>query len=98
MGSVLAGVGFGTGFQGAVRTVVPFAAPHERAGVLSIIFIISYIAMGVPAVAAGWMIAHHGNIIGTAQLFAVVVMVLAGTALLASVLRIATQRVSRVAG
>jgi len=98
VGSVIAGVGFGAGFQGAVRTVVPFAAPHERAGVLSIIFIISYIALGVPAVAAGWMIAHHGNIIGTAQLFAAVIMALAGTALVASLLRTATQRVSRVAG
>jgi MFS family permease len=98
VGSMIAGVGFGTGFQGAVRTVVPFAAPHERAGVLSIIFIISYIAMGVPAVAAGWMIARHGNVVATAQLFAAVIIALAGTALLASVLRAATQRVSRVAG
>ena len=98
VGSMIAGVGFGAGFQGAVRTVVPFAAPHERAGVLSIIFIISYIAMGVPAVAAGWMIARHGNVVATAQLFAAVIMALAGTALLASVLRAATQRVSRVAG
>jgi MFS family permease len=98
LGSMIAGVGFGAGFQGAVRTVVPFAAPHERAGVLSIIFIISYIAMGVPAVAAGWMIARHGNVVATAQLFAAVIMALAGTAALASVLRAATQRVSRVAG
>jgi hypothetical protein len=98
LGSVIAGVGFGAGFQGAVRTVVPFAAPHERASVLSIIFIISYIAMGVPAVAAGWMIAQHGNVIATAQLFSAVVMALAGTALLASVLRTATQRVSRATG
>jgi MFS family permease len=98
VGSMIAGVGFGAGFQGAVRTVVPFAAPHERAGVLSIIFIISYIAMGVPAVAAGWMIARHGNVVATAQLFAAVIMALAATALLASVLRPAIQRVSRVAG
>ncbi|HEY2403796.1 MAG TPA: MFS transporter [Steroidobacteraceae bacterium] len=98
VGSMIAGVGFGAGFQGAVRTVVPFAAPHERAGVLSIIFIISYIAMGVPAVAAGWMIARHGNVVATAQLFAAVIMALAGSALLAGLVRAATQRVSRVAG
>jgi MFS family permease len=95
LGTVIAGVGFGTGFQGAVRTVVPFAAPHERAGVLSIIFIISYIAMGVPAVAAGWMIARHGDVLVTAQIFGAVIMGLACTALLGSVLRAATKRVSR---
>jgi MFS family permease len=93
LGTVIAGIGFGTGFQGAVRTVVPFAAPHERAGVLSIIFIISYIAMGVPAVAAGWMIARHGDVLLTAQIFGAVIMALACTALLGSVLRAATRRV-----
>ncbi|MFZ8390710.1 hypothetical protein ACO1L1_14280, partial [Staphylococcus aureus] len=76
----------------------PFAAPHERAGVLSIIFVISYISLSVPAVAAGWMLAHNGNILATAQLFAAIVIALASTALLAAVLRVATRRVSRVAG
>jgi MFS family permease len=94
VGTAIAGVGFGAGFQGAVRTVVPFAAPHERAGVLSIIFIISYIAMGVPAVAAGWMIAHHASVLLTSQIFGAAIMALAATALLGSVLRAATRRVS----
>jgi MFS family permease len=98
IGSMISGVGFGAGFQGVVRTVVPFAAPHERAGVLSIIFVISYISLSVPAVAAGWMLAHNGNILATAQLFAAIVIALASTALLAAVLRVATRRVSRVAG
>jgi predicted MFS family arabinose efflux permease len=97
LGTAIAGVGFGAAFQGAVRTVVPFAAPHERAGVLSIVFIISYIAMGVPAVAAGWMVAHHGSILATAQIFGAVIMTLAGAALLGSVFRALTKRVPRVA-
>jgi predicted MFS family arabinose efflux permease len=97
LGTAIAGVGFGAGFQGAVRTVVPFAAPHERAGVLSIVFIICYIAMGVPAVAAGWMIARQGNILATAQIFGAVIMTLAGAALLGSVFRAVTKRVPRVA-
>ena len=41
LATAIAGIGFGAGFQGAIRTVVPFAAAHERAGVLSIIFVIS---------------------------------------------------------
>jgi MFS family permease len=97
LGTAIAGVGFGAAFQGAVRTVVPFAAPHERAGVLSIVFIISYIAMGVPAVAAGWMIAHHESILATAQIFGAVIMTLAFAALLGSVFRAVTRRVPRVA-
>jgi predicted MFS family arabinose efflux permease len=92
LGTAIAGVGFGAGFQGAIRTVVPFAAPHERAGVLSIVFIISYIAMGVPAVLAGLMIARHGNVLATAQIFGAVIMALACTALLGSVLQAVTRR------
>jgi predicted MFS family arabinose efflux permease len=92
LGTAIGGVGFGAGFQGAVRTVVPAAAAHERAGVLSILFIISYLAMGVPAVAAGWMIAQHGNILLTAQIFGAALMALACTALLGSVVRSVAQR------
>jgi MFS family permease len=92
LGTAIAGVGFGAGFQGAIRTVVPFAAPHERAGVLSIVFIISFIAMGVPAVLAGLMIARHGNVLATAEIFGAVIMALACSALLGSVLQTLTRR------
>jgi hypothetical protein len=95
LAAAVAGIGFGCGFQGAIRSVVPFAAAHERAGVLSIIFVISYISMGLPAVIAGWMIARHGNMVGTAQIFCALVMALAFTALCAQVLRTLTQRQSQ---
>jgi Major Facilitator Superfamily len=83
LGTTVAGVGFGTGFQGAVRTVVSVAAPHERAGTLSIVFIVSYIALGVPAIIAGSMV-RHASLLATAQVFGLVVMALAATALIAS--------------
>jgi predicted MFS family arabinose efflux permease len=79
-GTSIAGIGFGTGFQGAVRSIVPFAAPHERAGVLSIVFIVSYLSMGVPAIAAGVLVARHGNILGIGKGFGLLVMALALTA------------------
>jgi predicted MFS family arabinose efflux permease len=84
LGTAVAGVGFGTGFQGAVRTVIGVAAPHERAGTLSIVFIVSYIALGLPAIIAGSMV-RHGSLLATAQVFGAVVMALAAAALIASV-------------
>ncbi|MEO7007773.1 MAG: hypothetical protein ABI156_01370, partial [Caldimonas sp.] len=78
----VAGAGFGAGFQGAVRTVVPYAAPRERAGVLSVIFVVSYLALGGPAVAAGVLISQGGHIVATANEFGAVVMLLAARALL----------------
>jgi MFS family permease len=82
LGTVIAGMGFGTGFQGAIRTVVPLAAAHERAGVLSVVFVVSYVSMGLPAVAAGALLAGGNPLLATAQEFGLVVMLLAVLALL----------------
>ena len=83
-GAIVAGIGFGAGFQGAVRSVVSLAKPDERAGVLSVIFIVSYIAMGLPAIIAGLFIGSHGDLRFTTEQFAGVVMVLAALALFAA--------------
>jgi hypothetical protein len=82
LGTVLGGIGFGAGFQGAVRTVVPFAAPHERAGVLAVIFVVCYVAMGAPAMMAGFLLVKGGNVFATASTFGALVMGLAALALL----------------
>jgi MFS family permease len=92
LGTALAGSGFGTGFQGAIRTVVPLAAPHERAGVLSVIFVVSYLAMGVPAVIAGYLVARQGDLLLTAREFGAVIMVLAALALVGTLRRAFSQR------
>src|SRR6516165_11712464 len=76
-GTAISGVGFGSGFQGGIRTVVPRAAAHERAGVLSLLFIISYLGLGLPAVAAGFRIVHGGGLVGTARDYGVAVVLLA---------------------
>jgi hypothetical protein len=39
--SVVAGAGFGTGFLGALRSVSQLAEPHERAALLSAVFVVS---------------------------------------------------------
>ncbi len=35
LGSIITGVGFGTAFMGAIRTVMPLALPEERAGLMA---------------------------------------------------------------
>ncbi len=91
LGTIVAGTGFGVGFQGGMRTVVPLAAPHERAGVLSVIFVVSYLAMGLPAIVAGFIAVRCGNLLATAEGFGLVVMALAALAILGTRL----QRVAR---
>ena len=81
VGAAIAGIGFGGAFQGAIRSVVPLTAPHQRAGVLSVVYVVSYLALGLPAVIAGVLLVHEGNLVATAVQFGVVVMVLAALAL-----------------
>ncbi|HYP98976.1 MAG TPA: MFS transporter [Polyangiaceae bacterium] len=83
VGTALAGMGFGAGFQGAIRSVVPLASNQERAGVLSVLFLISYLAMGVPAVAAGARVVYGHGLGGTAWEYGLVVIALALLALIA---------------
>ena len=87
IGTVIAGTGFGAGFQGAIRSVVPVAAPHERAGVLSLVYVVSYLAMGLPAVIAGFLVVHGGGVQQTAREYEIAVMILAAIALLGAVRR-----------
>ncbi|HEY7374984.1 MAG TPA: MFS transporter [Polyangia bacterium] len=80
-GTAVAGAGFGCAFQGAVRSVVAQTGPHERAGVLSIVFVVAYLAMGVPAVLAGLRVVHSGGLVTTAHEFVLATMALAALAL-----------------
>jgi predicted MFS family arabinose efflux permease len=80
-GSVIAGSGFGAAFQGAIRSVLPLAEADERAGVLSVVYVIAYLAMGVPAIAGGLRVVHGGGIMTTAREYGLAVIVLAAFAL-----------------
>jgi hypothetical protein len=80
-GTAISGVGFGSGFQGGIRLVVPRAAPHERAGVLSLLFVVSYLGMGIPEVAAGFLAVHGAGLVGAARYYGAALIVLALLAL-----------------
>jgi MFS family permease len=59
-GTVVAGLGFGASFNGSVRSLLPLAAPHERAGLMSGFFVLSYLAFSLPALVAGLLAGHLG--------------------------------------
>jgi MFS family permease len=80
-GSAIAGVGFGSGFQGGIRLVIPQVKPHERAGVLSLLYVVCYVGLGVPAVIAGVLVVHGGGLIVTSREYGIALIVLALIAL-----------------
>jgi predicted MFS family arabinose efflux permease len=84
-GTAVSGVGFGSGFQGGIRSVVPRVAAHERAGVLSLLFVVSYLGLGAPAVAVGFLAVHGAGLVGAARYYGTALILLAVLALLALV-------------
>ncbi|MEV7389336.1 MULTISPECIES: MFS transporter [unclassified Streptomyces] len=87
VGTAVAGVGFGSGFQGGIRTVLPLTRPHESSGVLSLLFVVAYLGMGVPSVVAGALVVHGGGLLPTSEEYGAVVIALALLALAALLLR-----------
>jgi MFS family permease len=79
-GTTLAGIGFGAGFQGGIRLVAPLAHPDQRAGVLSVLYIVSYLGLGIPAIAAGVAVVHGGGLVATSYEYGLAVIVLAAIA------------------
>lgn len=82
VGGAISGVGFGSGFQGGIRLVLPRVEPHERAGVLSLLYVVCYVGLGVPAVIAGALVVHGGGLVQTSREYGITVIVLALAALM----------------
>ncbi len=78
--TLIAGSGFGAGFLGALRSVVPLALPHERAGLMSAFYVLSYLAFCLPALLAGNLTRTFG-LIATTDGYGAVLIVLALSAL-----------------
>ncbi|MHC8408208.1 MFS transporter [Pseudomonas sp. TMB3-21] len=80
IGTLVAGCGFGASFLGTLRSVVPLALPHERAGLMSAFYVLSYLAFCLPALVAGSMTRSFG-LIATTDGYGAVLIVLSLVAL-----------------
>lgn len=77
--SAVTGVGFGASFLGIMRSITPTAAPHERGKLFASVFIVSYLAFGVPAVIAG-IAAPHFGLAETTYVYGGLIVLLSGAA------------------
>jgi predicted MFS family arabinose efflux permease len=85
IGTIVAGMGFGSAFQGTLRSVLPLAEAHERAGLMAALYVLSYVAFSVPAIIAGTM-AHLIGLRPTVDAYGLTLVVLAALTALTSVL------------
>jgi predicted MFS family arabinose efflux permease len=82
LGTLVAGCGFGAGFLGAVRSLVPLALPHERAGLMSAFYVLSYLAFCLPSLLAGNLSRTFG-LVATTDGYGAVLIILSLSALFA---------------
>ncbi|AEA70633.1 Conserved hypothetical protein, putative membrane protein [Pseudomonas brassicacearum subsp. brassicacearum NFM421] len=81
IGTLVTGSGFGAGFLGALRSIMPLALPHERAGLMSAFYVLSYLAFSLPSLLAGNLTRVFG-LIPTTDGYGAVLIVLCVVALL----------------
>ncbi|CAI8873724.1 Drug efflux protein [Pseudomonas chlororaphis] len=81
LGTLVTGGGFGSGFLGALRSVMPLALPHERAGLMSAFYVLSYLAFCLPSLLAGNLTRSFG-LIATTDGYGAVLILLSLAALL----------------
>ncbi|MDP9431032.1 MAG: MFS transporter [Actinomycetota bacterium] len=74
--AAVSGYGFGAAFLGALATVTAGAAPGERGGLLSSVFVVGYLAFSVPAVVAG-LVSGEVGLRPTAAVYGATVIALA---------------------
>lgn len=85
-GAIVAGAGFGAGFSAPLRILAPLAPNDKRAELFAGIFLVSYLAYGVPALVAGELIGAIG-LLPTALGYTVAIAVAATVALVVQAVR-----------
>src|SRR3954452_21627343 len=81
VGTAVAGLGFGPAFTGAYKVVVASATSSDRAGLITAVYIVSYLATGIPAVIGGIATSRYG-LSETALVYSLVVAALAAVAVI----------------
>lgn len=89
--AVFGGAGLGAQFAGTTRGLVPEVKPHERAALFATIYLVAYLAMGVPAIVAGAFVAVIGPT-AMATWFGIVVALIAVLAIVVTASHSARRR------
>lgn len=61
-GQAIAGVGFGASFTAVLQLLIPLVKAHHRAGLVASIYVVSYLAFGLPIVIEGQLVKPFGEI------------------------------------
>jgi MFS family permease len=94
VGTAVAGLGFGPAFLGAYRVTIGLAPSDDRAGLITAIYIVSYLGTGIPAVVGGIATSQYG-LHRTALVYLAAVAALALAAVILLIRRMAAETAIR---
>jgi MFS family permease len=94
LGTAVTGLGFGPAFMGAYRVTIALAPPNDRASLIAAIYIVSYLATGIPAVVGGIATSQYG-LHKTALVYLAAVAALAVVAVIPLIRRMASKTAIR---
>jgi len=77
--AAFAGTGVGASFTSALRTIAAATPATHRAQTMSAVYVLSYLSLSVPALAAG-LIATEAGLAAAVEIYGAAVMILAATA------------------
>lgn len=80
---LVAGLGFGTAFSGALQTLVSLAGSEDRGALTAAVYVVAYASFSVPAVIAGVATTSAG-LIPTAEVYSTAIALLAAAAFVAT--------------
>ena len=86
LGTAVAGVGFGVTFLGSFRILSALAPPTERARLVATIYVVCYLSLSLPAIAAGVAVTHS-NLHDASLGYAVFIGVLSAIAVASAIAR-----------
>ncbi|MBP0615782.1 MFS transporter [Jiella mangrovi] len=75
VGGAVAGAGLGASFSGLIQSLVPLTPVHERAELFAAIFLVTYLSLSVPPIAAGFAVPLSGFVSTTEAYLGAVLVV-----------------------
>jgi MFS family permease len=96
VGAVIGGAGLGGAFTGTIRSLVPLVEAHQRAGLFSAIYLVSYLTFGIPVIVAGLFLGAVG-VTTIASIFGAVTVLAAALGIIGQIFAGRRSRILRTA-
>jgi len=84
LASVIIGLGFGAIMSSVMSQLLPLAPPEQRAGLMGVYYLVSYLAFSIPTMAIG-LVAQHWGLMQAIYIYAAIILSILSMSILMSI-------------